>query len=264
MKTNLAWRSALFTVVLTLCSAHVFAQTEEQKLTATILHLDSAFWNAYNNCDTAQFKNFLTDDVELYHDKGGITMGAKSLIESLNRNICGNVNSRLRREAVAGTVKVYPMQNGDEIYGAVISGEHLFYITEKGKPEFHSGVANFTQLWQLKDNTWKMTRILSYNHHEPEYINSRKEIELPAKQLDQLSGTYKSDKSGTMTIVRENKVLLLTGGNNRFILYPQSAISFFSKERDLVFEFVKDAAGKPLKMIVKEHGAAADELVFEK
>src|SRR4026207_1415998 len=101
MKTKPTWRSALFTVVLTVCSAHVFAQTAQQKLTATILHLDSAFWNAYNHCDTALFKNFLTDDVEFYHDKGGITMGAKALIESLNRNICGNVNSRLRREAVA-------------------------------------------------------------------------------------------------------------------------------------------------------------------
>jgi hypothetical protein len=39
---------------------------------------------------------------------------------------------------------------------------------------------------------------------------------------------------------------------------------FFSKERDLVFEFVKDAAGKPVKMIVMEHEAKADELIFEK
>src|SRR5687767_13904236 len=148
MKTKPAWHPTLFTIVFAVCSAQVSAQTEHQKLTATILHLDSAFWNTYNHCDRAQFKNFLTDDVEFYHDKGGITMGAKALIESLNRNICGNVNSRLRREAVAGTVLVYPMQNGDEIYGALISGEHLFYITEKGNPEFHSGVANFTQLWQ--------------------------------------------------------------------------------------------------------------------
>lgn len=264
MKTKPVFLSALLTIALAACSAHVSAQTEQQKLTATILHLDSAFWNAYNHCDTAQFKNFFTDDVEFYHDKGGITMDAKALIESLNKNICGNVNSRLRREAVAGTVKVYPMQDGNEIYGAIILGEHLFYITEKGKPEYQSGVANFTQLWQLKNSTWKMTRILSYNHHEPENVNTRKEIELPANQLDQLSGTYKSDKSGTMTVLRESKVLILTGGNNRYTLYPQTDTSFFTKDRDLVFEFVKDTAGKPLKMIVKEHGAVADELVFEK
>ena len=109
-----------------------------------------------------------------------------------------------------------------------------------------------------------MTRILSYNHHEPDYINTRKEIELPAPQLDQLAGTYKSAKSGTMTVTRENKLLLLKGGNNTYPIYPLSATSFFSKERDLVFEFVKDTAGKPVKMIVKEHSAVADELKFEK
>jgi ketosteroid isomerase-like protein len=150
------------------CSAPVFAQTEQKELTTTILYLDSAFWNAYNDCDTAHFINFVSDDVEFYHDKGGITLGAKALIESLNKNICGNANSRLRREAVAGSVKVYPMQNGNEIYGAIISGEHLFYITEKDKPEYQSGVANFTQLWQLKNGVWKMTRVLSYNHHAPD------------------------------------------------------------------------------------------------
>ena len=264
MKTKLIFRSFLSILVLAACSAGVYAQTEQQKLTATILHLDSAFWNAYNNCDTARFKNFVTDDVEFYHDKGGITLGAKALIESLDKNICGNVNSRIRREAVAGTVKVYPMQNGDELYGAIISGEHVFYMTEKGKPEYQSGAANFTQLWLLKNGVWKMSRILSYNHHAPEYINTRKEIELPAQQLDQLAGTYKSAHSGTMTVIRDNKVLLLKGGNNTFTLYPLSGTSFFTKERDLVFEFVKDAAGKPVKMIVKEHGAVADELMFEK
>jgi hypothetical protein len=264
MKTKLIIRSYLPILVLATFSAGVYAQTEEQQLTATILHLDSAFWNAYNNCDTAQFKNFVTDSVEFYHDKGGITIGAKALIESLDKNICGNVNSRIRREAVAGAVKVFPMYNSDELYGAIISGEHLFYMTEKGKPEFQSGAASFTQLWQVKNGVWKMSRILSYNHHSPEYINTRKEIELPAQQLDQLAGTYKSARSGTMTVIKDNKVLILRGGNNSYTLYPLSATSFFSKERDLVFEFIKDVAGKPLKMIVKERGAVTDELMFEK
>jgi len=264
MNTTLKYMVVIaFAFLLMIPYVHVSAQTEEQKLTATILHLDSAFWNAYNNCDTAAFKNFMTDDVEFYHDKGGITLGAKALIESLNKNICGGEN-RLRREAVKGTVHVYPMQNGTEIYGALISGEHLFYITEKGKSENLTGHASFTQLWQLKNGVWKMTRILSYNHHAAGYTNTRKEIELTAKQLDQLIGTYKSSKSGTMTVTRENKVLILKGGNNSYALYPMTNDSFFTKERDLVFQFVKDGAGKVIKMIVKEKGVVEDELGLEK
>lgn len=262
MKTKQPRRAILFIVILAACSAQSFAQTE--KLTATILHLDSAFWNAYNNCDTAHFKDFFTDDVEFYHDKGGVTLDAKSLIESLDKNICGNGNSRLRREAIAGTVKVYPMQNGDQVYGAIISGEHEFHITENGKPEYHTGNASFTQLWLLKNGIWKMARVLSYNHHAPEYISTWKEIELPAPKLDRLAGTYKSAQFGTVTVVRQNKILVLKAGNDSYKLYPQTGSSFFTKDRDLVFQFVKDAKDKPLKIIVKENNAVADELIFVK
>lgn len=264
MKTKSIFCSVLYIIAFAICSVTGFAQTEQEKLTATIIRLDSAFWNAYNHCDTTQFINYLTDDVEFYHDKGGITIGATALIKSLDKNLCGNVNYHLRREAVAGTVKVYPMQNGNEIFGAIISGEHVFYITENGKAEYLDGDANFTQLWLLRNGTWKMARILSFNHHPAEYKNTRKEIEVPARQLDKLLGTYKSDQSGTMSITRDNKVLILKGGNNIFKLYPLSDTLFFTKERDLTFQFVKDAAGKPLKMIVNEHGAKADELLFEK
>ncbi|MEO8403652.1 MAG: DUF4440 domain-containing protein [Chitinophagaceae bacterium] len=262
MATKQISRTILFVMVLATGFMQTFAQTE--KLAATILHLDSAFWNAYNNCDSAHFKDFLTDDVEFYHDMGGVTRDAKSLIESLNKNICGNANSRLRREAVAGTVKVYAMQKGNEIYGAIISGEQNFYITEKGKPEYNSGTANFTQLWLLKNGDWKMARILSYNHHAPEYVNKRKEIELSAQKLDRLTGTYKSAQSGTATVTRKNKILVLTAGKNSYMLYPQTDTSFFAKDRDLVFQFAEDAKGKPIRIIVKENNAVVEELIFEK
>jgi len=247
-----------------MCSKETFAQAEQEKLTATILHLDSAFWNAYNNCDTTAFANYLTDDVEFYHDKGGITLGAAALIQSLNKNLCSNPDYHLRREAVAGTVKVYPMENGKEIYGAIITGEHVFYITANGKPEYLDGQANFSQLWLLKNDVWKMARILSYNHHPAAYVNSRKEIELPADKLDALSGEYNSKQFGSFSVKRSNNVLLLTAGNQTFTLYPQSDTSFFTKERDLVFEFIKDASNKPTKLVVKERGAIADEAVFVK
>ncbi len=203
MKTKLICRSALLTIVIAACSGHVFAQTEQQKLTATILHLDSAFWNAYNHCDTLRFKNFVTNDVEFYHDKGGITTGAETLIQSLNKNLCSNPDYRLRREAVVGTVKVYPMKNNKEIYGAVINGDHVFYITQNGKPEYLDGAASFTHLWLLKNKEWKMKRIISYDHHPAAYENTRKETKLTDKQLHQLAGTYKSAQSGTMNVLRQ-------------------------------------------------------------
>jgi hypothetical protein len=186
------------------------------------------------------------------------------LIESLDKNLCSNPNYRLRREAVAGTVKVYPMQNDNEIYGAIITGEHVFYITADGKPEYLDGDANFTHLWLLKNGEWKMARVLSYNHHPATYINTRKEISLPAEKLDALTGSYKSKENEELVVTRKDDMLIITAGKNIYMLYPQSQTSFFTKDRDLVFEFTKDANDKPEKIIIKDHDAAVDEAVFEK
>src|ERR1700730_3799001 len=107
------------------------AQTSQQNVTSTILLMDSLFWSAYNNCDTAKFQEFFTNDVEFYHDKGGITLGLEDLTTSIKKNVCGNENFRIRREAVPGSVKVFPLQNSNVIYGAIISGAHFFYLLEK-------------------------------------------------------------------------------------------------------------------------------------
>jgi hypothetical protein len=141
----------------------LFAQKEDQQLTSTILRKDSLFWMAYNSCDTVKFREFFINDVEFYHDKGGITLGLENLLAITKKNLCGPNDFRLRREAVPGTVKVYPMQSSGVIYGAIISGEHVFYIKQAGK-ETLDGLAKFTHLWLLKNGVWKMTRVLSYDH----------------------------------------------------------------------------------------------------
>jgi len=253
----------LFIYVALIVVTQASAQTSADSVTAVILHLDSGFWNAYNHCDTSAFKNYLKDDVEFYHDKGGVTTGAAALIESLEKNLCSNTNYHLRTEAVAGSVKVYVMKQNNETYGAVITGEHLFYITQGDKPEYLDGDANFTHLWLLKDNVWKMSRILSYNHHSPAYVSTKKEIQLSNGQLDKLTGNYSSAQFGKLKLKRQNNTLILFDDKNSYTLYAQSATSFFTKDRDLVFTFVQDASGKPQKMTVQENGADVDELVYE-
>jgi hypothetical protein len=56
------------------------------------------------------------------------------------------------------------MHANGKLYGAVISGEHLFYNTTKGGPEALAGRARFTHMLLLKDGAWKMSRVLSYDH----------------------------------------------------------------------------------------------------
>ena len=98
--------------------------------------------------------SLVADDVEFYHDQGGLTLGNAALTESIRKNICGHVT----RQLTPGTLKVYPMKG----LGAIEIGTHRFF--ENGSPTA-SGVAEFTMLWLYKDGAWKISRVLSYDHH---------------------------------------------------------------------------------------------------
>jgi hypothetical protein len=132
---------------------------DKEALRSTVLHLDSLFWVAYNTCDKETMATFFTEDVEFYHDKNGLTTSRASLVNSMEKGLCSNENRRLKREAVKGSVNVFALEN----YGAILSGEHVFYIVENGKERL-DGLAKFTHIWKYENYEWKMHRILSYDH----------------------------------------------------------------------------------------------------
>src|SRR5688500_3463909 len=110
------------------------AASPEPALTKTVTELDAALFQAFNQCDLETFVGFFADDVEFYHDEGGITRGAKAVAESLKNNICGKVN-----RVLVSTV-VYPMKG----YGALQTGVHHF--THPGRDDVQPmGEAQFTQ-----------------------------------------------------------------------------------------------------------------------
>lgn len=237
-------------------TASLLAQQSDAEVTATILHKDSLFWGAYNTCSLQGMRTYLADDVEFYHDKGGMTLGLDSLMASIGKGICRNPdNYQLRREAVEGTVHVYALRKANEVYGAVISGEHVFYIKQAGKDEFIDGHASFTHLWLLRDGVWKMARVLSYDHGPATYVNKRQEITLPDTTLRAHMGKYKGPQTGLVEVAIDGSHLVLLMGANRLPLYAETPDRFFSKERDLTFTFA------PGKLVVREHGAVAEELV---
>ncbi|MFL9484327.1 nuclear transport factor 2 family protein [Chitinophagaceae bacterium LWZ2-11] len=250
-------------------NGHAQAQTPSQPsltaaaLQATILRDDSLFWQAYNHCDITGMKTYLTTDCEFYHDKGGLTKGLDALMQIIATGICKEPNNySLRREAVPATVNVYPLSKNDVIYGAVISGEHLFYIHQSGKAEYLDGHARFTHLWLLTNGEWKMARVLSFDHHPATYISQKKAITLPDSLLHSYAGKYRGPQN-ILEIKPEAGGLALLIKEKAMSLYPETEIRFFSKERDLTFEFTKDAGTGRQKMIVYEHGAITEELIKE-
>lgn len=128
----------------------------QAELDKAITTLDAALFDAYNKCDLDKFASFFVDDVEFYHDQGGVTLGKANLTESVKKNICGKVT----RELVPGTLQVYYMKG----YGAVEMGVHRFHHPGNEAKE-GVGEGKFVHLWQYKDGAWKITRVISYDHH---------------------------------------------------------------------------------------------------
>ncbi len=119
----------------------------------TVSGLDTALFDAYNHCDLAKMGSMVAEDLEFYHDQTGLSVGRQSLLDGVKNNICGKV----QRELV-GTLEVYPLKG----YGAVEIGVHRF--THPGDPG-NVGEAKFVQLWQLKDGSWKLARVISFDHN---------------------------------------------------------------------------------------------------
>jgi hypothetical protein len=237
------------------------ARAQAPNVSQVILTADSLFWEAYNKCDVAGMSQFFTSDVEFYHDRGGLTQGLENFVAALKKGLCGNDESRLRREAVRESVSVFPMQNAGAVYAAIISGQHVFYIVEKGKEPRLDGKARFTHLWLLDESGWKMSRVLSYDHGPADYVNKRKIADVPMKMLSRFVGNYTGSKFGSGKVEMSDGHLALIVGGERYHLFPESNSIFFVRERDLTFEFVSDEKGRVSKMVIRENGNVVDEFI---
>jgi len=129
----------------------------EARLGAAVSELDRQLFEAYNHCDLKKFDSLLADDVEFYHDQGGVTLGHAALTESVRNNICTGDTQRV---LVPGTLKIYPMKG----LGAIEMGVHRFTHPRTGAAN-GTGEASFVHLWRYQNGAWKLSRALSYNHH---------------------------------------------------------------------------------------------------
>lgn len=149
------------TVAVTGCSLVSAAEPRETSsdapLKETISALDAAVFDAFNHCgDPGQLEkhaSYFAENVEFYHDTGGVTWNRNDMLANTRKNVCGN----LTRELIPGTLKVYPIKD----FGALSQGTHRFCLVSSGKCE---GMAEFTILWHRSGDKWEITRVFSYGH----------------------------------------------------------------------------------------------------
>jgi hypothetical protein len=134
-----------------------FSAPSEASLSNQMLSLDKQMFDFFNNCtDSSQLQKYEemhADDIEFYHDNGGVTWNRKDMLSNVKNNVCGN----FYRELVPASFKAFPI-NG---FGAITQGTHVFCSFETKKCE---GKAEFTMVWRLENGKWQVTRALSYGH----------------------------------------------------------------------------------------------------
>jgi len=125
----------------------------------TIVQMDSSLFNAFNARDLGKLKTYFSEDLEFYHDLGGVTNYQQNM-DAFKKTF--ESDRKVRREVVEGSLEVYPIKD----YGSVEIGIHRFYVTEKGQKEKLGSEAKFVHIWEKRDFEWKITRIISYGHRE--------------------------------------------------------------------------------------------------
>ncbi|MPS72705.1 MAG: DUF4440 domain-containing protein [Chryseobacterium sp.] len=138
---------------------------------------DSIFFErGFNGCDIAYLEKSVDDNLKFYHDNGGF-QDKKLFLERTKQNICGNPNQKPIRKVIENSLEVFPLYNNGELYGAIQTGEHRFYIREKDKEDVLGGQAKFTSVWTKKNGNWVMSDVLSYDHGEAKLDGTDNSIE---------------------------------------------------------------------------------------
>jgi len=156
----------LFAMML-LCWAQ--ASAESKSLSATMLALDTELFSSFNNCENEQelirHTNYFDPNVEFYHDNGGVTWNREDMIRNTRANACGNFT----RELVVESFSAHPIKS----FGAITKGVHLFCQRSNQSPNSSDvktceGKADFVMVWRNDNDTWQVTRVLSYGHQANE------------------------------------------------------------------------------------------------
>jgi hypothetical protein len=123
----------------------------DQELYNTIVGLDKRFFDAYNSCDLTTQDELISEDLEFFHDKNGLSTSKAQIMEAMKNYICGKVT----RTLIEGTTEVYPIKG----YGAVQMGLHKFFNNQE--PNAKQIPSKFVTIWKNDNGTWQITRIIS-------------------------------------------------------------------------------------------------------
>ncbi len=147
-----------------------FLSAQEERTSKLFIDLRKSdsllFDRGFNNCDFAALEDIIGDDLEFYHDQGGI-QNREQFFKAIKENICAPSPIKPLRKLLDSTLVVYPLSSNGVLYGAVQMGTHDFYISEPGKELRFTSRAKFIHTWIIEGDSWKLKRVLSFDHRQP-------------------------------------------------------------------------------------------------
>lgn len=137
---------------------------DQPALTEAIAARDTAlFTTMFDRCDPAALADLVTEDLEFYHDRGGLTASRAAFVDGYAKS-CEAAKApdayHSRRVLTPGSMRVYAIPG----VGAVEEGSHAFYERQGDGPEKLVGRARFSVLWRLEGDQWRLARAFSIDH----------------------------------------------------------------------------------------------------
>jgi hypothetical protein len=166
-RVTLVFLAFFFALFLFSLSTSAKAQVPENStLFKSVMALDSQlFDDGFNRCRLDVTAKLADDNLEFFHDKSG-TQNRAQFLQAMKNNVCGNPEGKPVRTLVAGSTKIFALENNGVLYGAVQHGEHRFHL--KGTDTAKAGytVAKFTHVWILNKGQWQLKSAISYDHQQ--------------------------------------------------------------------------------------------------
>ena len=149
----------------------LIGSAQQLNLEQQLKHQDSLLFECgFNQCNFTILEDIIAKDFEFYHDENG-KQDRTTFLAGFKESICSNLDKKPIRKLLPSSVSISRLKNNGITYGAIQKGTHLFYIKEPNKSSYLTNIAEFNSLWLLKNNQWKLSRVLSYNHRSPNFID---------------------------------------------------------------------------------------------
>lgn len=150
-----------------MCSGNSIAQvSEDSELFKALKKRDSVLFEiGFNKCEVQKSAELVSDDLEFYHDKSGVSNSKEEFISIMENGLCHpNRTKQIYRKLVTNSLQIFALYNDGKLYGALQNGKHFFTERKDISYDESDNYALFSHLWIIKNKEWKLKRVISYDH----------------------------------------------------------------------------------------------------